>query len=170
MSDPRRHPPTGSVAGVRERVALLVATVFGSGLSPLAPGTAGSLVAALLYLPLRGMFAGPVPWPGLALVLATCLLGVWAAGIAEARSRRKDPGLVVIDEVAGQWITYLGLSFSWWTWGLGFLLFRLFDILKPFPARRLERLPGGWGIMLDDLVAGVYARLALVALARWVLP
>jgi phosphatidylglycerophosphatase A len=94
-------------------------------------------------------------------------LGVWAAGIAESYFGRVDPGQVVMDEVVGQMLTFLLLPHATWKWLLGgFLLFRAFDIVKPFPARQAERFPRGWGIMVDDVVAGVYglAVLAVIGL------
>lgn len=144
--------------------AKLVATGLGSGYSPVAPGTAGSLVGLLLFLPLAGL-----AWPTqLAATAAVTLLGVLAAGRVARLLGRKDPGLVVVDEVAGQWITFLALPMTPVTALAGFLLFRLMDIVKPWPARDLERLPGGLGIMADDVAAGIYAHLLLRAgLAVW---
>jgi len=144
--------------------AKLVATGLGSGYSPVAPGTAGSLVGVLLLLPLAGL-----AWPTqLAATAVLTLVGVFAAGRVAFLVGRKDPGLVVVDEVAGQWITFVALPFTPVTALAGFLLFRVMDIVKPWPARDLERLPGGWGIMADDVAAGVYAHLLLRAgLAVW---
>jgi phosphatidylglycerophosphatase A len=144
--------------------ARLVATGLGSGYSPFAPGTAGSLVGLLLFLPLARL-----AWPvQLAATAALTLVGVLAAGRVARRVGRKDPGLVVVDEVAGQWITFLALPVTPATALAGFLLFRVMDIVKPWPARDLERLPGGLGIMADDVAAGIYAQLLLRAgLAVW---
>jgi phosphatidylglycerophosphatase A len=144
--------------------AKLVATGLGSGYSPFAPGTAGSIVGLLLFLPLAG-----VTWPAqLAAIAAVTLVGALAAGRVARGMGRKDPGLVVVDEVAGQWITFLALPFTPVIALAGFLLFRVMDIVKPWPARDLERLPGGWGIMADDVAAGIYAHLLLRAgLAVW---
>jgi phosphatidylglycerophosphatase A len=90
--------------------------------------------------------------------LALFAVGVWAAGKAEEFFGRTDPSQVVVDEVVGQMLTFLLLPHAGWKWLVGgFLLFRAFDIVKPFPARQAERIPRGWGIMLDDVVAGVYA-------------
>jgi phosphatidylglycerophosphatase A len=141
-----------------------VATGFGSGYSPVAPGTAGSLVGLLLFLPLARL-----AWPAqLAAVAAVALVGALAAGRVARQLGIEDPGLVVVDEVAGQWLTLVALPLTPLTALFGFLLFRLMDIVKPWPARDLERLPGGWGIMADDLAAGVCAQLALrVVLAVW---
>lgn len=147
-----------------DSLAWLVATGFGSGHSPFAPGTAGSLVGVLLFLPLVGL-----AWPTqLAATVALTLVGVLAATRVARIVGRKDPGLVVVDEVAGQWVTFLALPFTPVTALAGFLLFRVMDIVKPWPARDLERLPGGLGIMADDVAAGIYAQLALrVGLAIW---
>ena len=96
-------------------------------------------------------------------------MGVWSAGKAEKAFGRVDPGEVVIDEIVGQIITFLATPKVSWIWLLaGFFLFRAFDIVKPFPARRAERLPGGWGIMLDDVIAGLYALIVLVVLGRFI--
>ncbi|MBA4377090.1 MAG: phosphatidylglycerophosphatase A [Gemmatimonas sp.] len=134
------------------------ATFFGTGLAPFAPATVASLGVAVLW----GL-ASPVPVAAqvglLALVVA---LGVPAAGWMERR-HGKDPHRVVCDEVAGMLVTYFGLTTGWAGWLAGFAWFRVFDIAKPFPIRRLEALPGGWGIMADDLLAGVYAHLLLRA-------
>jgi len=144
--------------------AKLVATGLGSGYSPIAPGTAGSIVGLLLFLPLAGL-----AWPvQLAATAVLTLVGVFAAGRVARVVERKDPGLVVVDEVAGQWITFLALPVTPVTALAGFLLFRVMDIVKPWPARDLERLPGGLGIMADDVAAGIYAQLLLRAgLAVW---
>jgi phosphatidylglycerophosphatase A len=153
-----------SVTKVLDSLARLVATGLGSGYSPFAPGTAGSIVGLLLFLPLAGL-----TWPvQLAATGAVTLVGAIAAGRVARGVGRKDPGLVVVDEVAGQCITFLALPITPVTALAGFLLFRAMDIVKPWPARDLERLPGGWGIMADDVAAGIYAHLALRAgLAVW---
>ena len=147
-----------------DKVALLMATGLGSGYSPVAPGTAGSIVGLLLFLPLAGR-----PWPvQLGATLVVTVLGVFAAQRVATLVARKDPGLVVVDEVAGQWITFVSLPFTPAIAVAGFLLFRAMDIVKPWPARALERLPGGLGIMADDVAAGIYAQLLLrVGLAIW---
>jgi len=169
----------------KPRVALLIATGFGLGNLPLAPGTWGSLGGVLLgYVALWValfnlsdrwfIFAsiGSVPIDGLAILYAPFVaivagIGTWAAGRASNFLATKDPQNVVIDEVVGQMITYLPVGTrvisdgGWKYLALGFILFRAFDIWKPFPARRAERLPGGWGIMADDWVAGIYAALGL---------
>src|SRR5215510_14948003 len=153
-----------SVARIASRGALLVATGFGSGYSPIAPGTAGSLVGLVLFWPVASLPAGQV----VALTAVVCLLAVAAAHHVARTLGQKDPGLVVADEVAGQWVALLLLPFTFGTAVAAFFLFRLMDVLKPWPARDLERLPGGWGIVADDLMAGVYANLLLRAgLTLW---
>ncbi len=153
------------MAEPRRGLAVWIATSAGAGYFPIAPGTAGSavgvlIVAVLERLPLQ------VAWQmALIGILAAGLfaLGVWAAGEAEEFFGRIDPGQVVIDEVVGQMVTLLARPRASWKWLLaGFLLFRAFDIIKPFPARRAERLPHGWGIMMDDGIAGVYGLVVMV--------
>ena len=136
---------------------------------PVAPGTAGSALAvattALLAAILR-----TGPWLRLLVLIAAIVvasIGVWAATRAEVFFRKTDPHEVVIDEVAGQFLTLTALPNTSWVWlGIAFLLFRAFDIVKPFPARRAERLSGGWGIVTDDLVAGVYAAAVVFAAGK----
>ncbi|MDZ3823017.1 MAG: phosphatidylglycerophosphatase A [Pseudoxanthomonas sp.] len=141
-----------------------LATGFGSGLAPWAPGTAGSLVALALWLAF--LQAGPSPaLQALAVLLAIgpCVL---AADWAARRLGRKDPGCVVSDELAGQWLALLAAPPAWPWWLAAFVLFRIFDIAKPWPMRALERLPGGLGIVLDDLAAGAYAAALLWLASR----
>jgi len=151
--------------------SIWIATGLGAGYFPVAPGTAGSAVGLALVLALRQTSLGPA---GLAVSLTALsgllfAVGVWSAGKAEKVFGRVDPGQVVIDEVVGQIITFVATPRVAWVGLLaGFLLFRAFDVVKPFPARQCERFPGGWGIMLDDLVAGVYSLIALVILGRWI--
>jgi phosphatidylglycerophosphatase A len=141
-----------------------VATAFGSGYAPIAPGTAGSAVGLVLFWPLVGR--GWVVQAAACVVLF--IVGVAAAGRVAREVGREDPGLVVVDEVVGMWVTLVGLPFGPFTAGLGFLLFRVADVFKPWPARSLESLHGGLGIMADDVAAGVYANLALrVVLLVW---
>lgn len=148
------------------RVALAIGSWFGCGYVPRAPGTAGSLAAALLAFLAVHFWGAPAHTPLMA-GAALFLPGVWAAGRVERILGRQDPNLVVVDEVAGQWIGLAGAPGLGWKSALvGFLLFRCFDIWKPFPVRLLERLPEGWGIMLDDVMAGLYTALVLLLL-RW---
>jgi phosphatidylglycerophosphatase A len=153
-----------SVSRVASAAAFAVATGLGSGYAPFAPGTAGSAVGLLLYLPLASRPA----WQVLTATALVVLVGI-AAGDHVARTiGKKDPGLVVVDEVAGQWISLLFLPLTFGTAAAGFVLFRIMDVLKPWPARDMERLPGGIGIMADDVMAGIYANLLLrVGLAIW---
>lgn len=144
-----------------DTLALNLATLGPAGRMPKAPGTWGSLVAAglapFLFLPL------PL-WGRLLVLLLLFPLGSWCAGRAERALGRKDPSGVVVDELWGQWIAVLPLATSDALWIIpAFLFFRLFDIAKPWPVRASERwLPGGWGIMIDDGLAGLYAMMALL--------
>ena len=146
---------------MKSKAANLISTWFGCGYAPTAPGTAGSL-ASLLIAWLLVRYAGWQPaWFGL-LVLAATAPAIWAAGVTALERRQKDPQLVVVDEVLGQWLALTGaraLNFKSWMGAL--ILFRLFDIWKPVPVRQLEKLPGGTGIVADDLMAGIYAALVL---------
>jgi len=155
----------------RRSLAIWIATGLGSGYFPLAPGTAGSALGLALVIAFRQTSLTPL-WLGVSLAAFAGLLffvGVWSAGKAEKVFGRVDPGQVVIDEVVGQIITFVATPRVTWTGLLaGFILFRVFDIVKPFPARGAERIPGGWGIMMDDLVAGLYSLLVLVILGRFI--
>jgi phosphatidylglycerophosphatase A len=139
-------------------------TVFFSGYAPLAPGTAGSAVVALLYY----CFASQLDAAGWVAALALVfVLAVYTAG-ALSRQWGDDPGRVVIDEAVGFLATVAFLPHGFWMAVAGFFIFRVLDVLKPPPARRLEALPGGWGIVLDDVAAGVYGNLLIrVALGIW---
>ena len=137
----------------------MIATGFGAGYSPIAPGTAGSLVGLALFWPLQLA----TPWVQLLVTAAAYLTGVAASARLAQRLGRKDPGAAVVDEVVGMWLSLLFLPFTPATAAAGFLLFRVLDVFKPYPARQLESLPGGWGIMTDDVMAGVYANLLLRA-------
>jgi phosphatidylglycerophosphatase A len=144
-----------------KRLAVIVATWFGCGYWPWGPGTAGS-IAAIVIAWIAVHFAGFGPrwfllWAG-----ALAPVGVWAASAVERKMGITDPSIVVVDEVAGQWLTLAGaVTLNWKSWTLALILFRIFDIWKPFPARRLERLPAGSGIMADDIMAGLYGALVL---------
>jgi phosphatidylglycerophosphatase A len=145
---------------MKTKVAGALATWFGCGLSPFAPGTVGSLAAVVIaYL------LGWPPWCFAVLGVAFTPIGIWAADVTARVKGKKDPGLVVIDEVVGQWITIAGAStLNWKALVAAFLLFRVLDIVKPPPARQFERLPGGLGIMADDIAAGIYGAMVLVIL------
>jgi phosphatidylglycerophosphatase A len=146
-------------------VAQALGTGFGSGYSPVAPGTAGSAVGLLLFwwpLATWGLLAQG------AATLVVFVAGVAAAGHVARLAGVEDPGIVVVDEIVGMWISLLALPFTPVTAAAGFVLFRIMDVVKPWPARSLERLHGGLGIMADDVMAGVYANLVLrVALLLW---
>src|SRR6266478_9499014 len=167
--------PKRKTAG--DYLALTISTC-GVGYFPIAPGTMGSLVGVALYLTLwagsyRVLEANALVkrltllhvWtPQMAFMLVVIFIvtmaGIWAASRAEKLVKKKDPSIVVIDEVAGQMIALLSGSFwapTWWSVLSAFLLFRAFDIWKPYPIRRLEHLESGLGIMLDDVLAGAYA-------------
>ena len=146
---------------MKSKAANVISTWFGCGYAPTAPGTAGSLAAlAIAWLLVR--YAGWQPaWFGLLVVAATAP-AIWAAGVTALEHQQKDPQFVVVDEVLGQWLAVAGaraLNFKSWMGAL--ILFRLFDIWKPVPVRQLEGLPGGAGIVADDLMAGIYAALVL---------
>ena len=174
----------------KDYLALAIATC-GVGYLPLAPGTWGSLVGIGVYMLVRGaamtfffdvgagrnfnllhVYYGVIAIE-LVAILAISLAGTWAASRTEKLSGKKDPGKVVIDEVAGQFIALIPVPFvlgtAWWTAILAFILFRFFDIVKPYPARRLESLEAGLGIMADDIAAGVYAAIvvALAVVISW---
>ncbi len=134
---------------------LALATGAGSGYFPVASGTFGSLVGLALWVPLMGL--SPLAYA--AALAAVTAVGIWAAGRAEQLFGGHDDGRITIDEVAGMLLSLAWLPARPEVAGVGFLLFRLFDIWKPFPARAAERLPGGLGVMADDLVAGAYANL-----------
>lgn len=157
--------------GRRTFWAWAVATFFGAGLGKPGPGTYGSVGAVLVWAACAWFFH---PSPGqlvlglVAGVVVSIALGVPAATIAAREAGRHDPGFVVIDEVAGQWIALLGSPFDWRHGLIALVLFRLFDITKPFPARQLERLPEGWGIVFDDVAAGLYAWGVATVLRHWI--
>ena len=143
------------------RLAVLLATAGGAGFAPVAPGTAGSAVGLVIYLLTR-------TWPSLwqvALVAVSSGVGFGASHVAARHFNREDPGEVVIDEVAGQLATLCLTGAGVWAAVLGFLIFRVLDIVKPWPAGRFERLPGGIGIMADDLMAGAYGNVLLRGVA-----
>ena len=149
------------------RIALAIASAGHTGFFPIAPGTAGSAIGVVVWVIARASGAGLAT--ELVLAAALLLVGAWAATLAEGQLGTTDPGPVVIDEVMGMCVTLIAVPFTWPAALAGFLLFRVFDIVKPPPARQLERAHGGWGIMLDDLAAGVYAWAVLAGLI-WLRP
>jgi phosphatidylglycerophosphatase A len=147
-------------------LAVFVASFGYVGFFPFAPGTAGSLAALVLFAFIRWV---GLPGLELAAIGAVFVVGVWAASGTEAALGRKDPGVVVIDEVLGMLITLALLPVSLLGVFVGFLLFRVLDVIKPYPAAQLEHLHGGLGIMADDAVAGLYSYLAL-RVCVWLVP
>jgi len=143
-----------------DRIALVVATGFGTGWAPVAPGTvASALTVLIIWL---------VPFSRSSLVIffvAVTLVGTWAAQRAERLLGAKDPGAIVIDEVAGMTLAVLPFPPTLAVLAVGFVLFRIFDVTKPFPAHASQRLRGGLGVVVDDLIAGLYA-LIVIALLR----
>lgn len=174
MADKDRKNPNNK--SIKDHIALIVATCFGIGYIPIIPATWGSLGGVGIYLvaqksaeKLTILAADQSIKPSLLesllntitilLLIILFLLGIWAATRVEKMVKKKDPGLVVIDEVVGQLVTFLFVpaKLGWWTVILGFLLFRFFDILKPYPTQKFEALPAGLGAMADDAMAGFYA-------------
>jgi phosphatidylglycerophosphatase A len=147
-------------SGARLTLAYLVATAGNVGRIPFVPGTFGTLAAVpLVYLVARANH----PLVLLAAVVTVTVAGVWAAGVVEKQEERTDPTLVVVDEVAGFLVTMAFLPATPLVLLSGFLIFRVLDVLKPPPAGWAEKFPGGFGIMADDLIVGVYANLILRA-------
>lgn len=150
------------------RWATLTATLFGTGYLRPGPGTWGSAVTVLLW----GALAYSIPSNRrtplvIGLAGAVIVIGIAAATRVRRASGKKDPQFVVIDEVAGQLIALIAVPLAWQTFLTGFILFRVFDIIKPPPVRQLERLPEGTGIVLDDVAAGIYALLVMQILLRF---
>jgi phosphatidylglycerophosphatase A len=141
--------------------ATLLATWFGCGYFPYGPGTVGSLAAVLMAAAAwHYLHAGRITFAVAALVLVGP--AIWSATQTARLLGREDPGMVVVDEVLGLWVTLLGATaLNWKSFGAAFVLFRVFDIWKPWPVRRFEDLPEGTGIVADDLAAGVYAAIML---------
>lgn len=165
VSEARVEPPA-----TRTRWAWIVGTFCGAGLLKPGPGTWGSVAAAVLWYwglsaaHLNGNAAVVVTLAG---ALTAAALGIPAASIVARESGREDPGFVVIDEVAGQWLVLAAAPLEMGHAVLGLVLFRVFDIVKPWPARQLERLHGGTGIMLDDIAAGVYGVVVMLVVRLW---
>ena len=157
-----------------EKVPLLpklLATSFGAGFLPVAPGTWGAIVAIILWLPLY-IWASPATTV-IVTAIATvvyCAAGTWASNESE-KYWGKDPVVACADETVGQWISLLPVTglCPWWEILLSLALFRYFDIFKPLGIRSMERFPGGWGMMADDILAGIYSALIILALNLFVL-
>ena len=150
------------------RIAWFIGSGFGCGLSPLAPGSVGSLAAvAILYLVSAALPDSRFLWQDTALAAMLSLLGlpvgIWATG-RMSTAQHPDPGSATWDEFVGMWLTCLFVPVHSLVWlAAGFVVFRAFDVVKPWPCRRLERLPAGWGIMLDDVGAGIWGALVMLA-------
>lgn len=146
--------------------AFWFATWFGCGLAPKGPGTAGAVGALIVAWPLAFHFGWPPLWFG-ALAIAILWPAIQSATAVSIGTGRKDPQIVVIDEVVGQWLTLAGATrLNLASFAFALILFRLFDIWKPPPIRRIERLPAGTGIVLDDALAGIYGAVILYVLGR----
>lgn len=133
-----------------------IGTVGGAGFSPIAPGTAGSLVAVVLVYLLQ-----PSPVVLVTGIILFTVLGIWSSYHLEKMTGKEDPGLIVVDELVGQWINLLWIPFHWKYFLVGFLLFRFFDIVKPWPVHQSQRFHNGVGVMLDDILAGIYGLIVL---------
>ncbi len=140
-----------------DKIVLFIAQGAYSGRAPIAPGTAGTVVGVLLYLLMKDL--GPLAYS--AVCAAVIAVGTWAAGRVDRMFGTKDNSTIVIDEIAGYLVAMLMVPGTWLSITAAFFLFRLFDIAKPFPLRRLEEVPGGPGVMLDDIGAGVYTNVLL---------
>ncbi|MBN2372751.1 phosphatidylglycerophosphatase A [bacterium] len=138
-------------------LAMAIASLFGIGYIPFCPGTFGTFAAIFLY----AVIARFSLYSQVGAIFVIFFIGVWAAQKAEKILNKKDPTVVVIDEAAGYLLTMCFLPFSITVSLIGFFLFRIFDILKPFPIKRLEKISGGWGIMMDDILAGIYSSVVL---------
>jgi phosphatidylglycerophosphatase A len=159
---------SASSAATPEPMVAVVATWFGTGLLPIAPGSWASLSA----LPVAWLlvWAGG-PWLLLAAAAIVFPLGLWATERYMAAVGEHDPGAVVVDEIVGQWLALAVVPLDPLAYGLGFLLFRLADVFKPWPVRWLDRSVGGaFGVMIDDVGAAIYAALALLLLGNWLWP
>jgi phosphatidylglycerophosphatase A len=144
-------------------MARLIASCFGLGRLRPAPGTIGSAFALVVFVL---FLAGQSPMVQAVAIVVATFVGIAAASAVERELGLEDPSEVVIDELAGMWVSVFAID-SVPAWIVAFFVFRLFDIVKPFPARQLEALHGGWGIVLDDLVAGAYTWIVVQALLRW---
>ena len=169
MEESRGIPPAAAREHAFVRAVFrIIATGLWTGFFPVAPGTAGSILALAIYAAVPGFApTGDVPVgasvPSAAAILVILWVMILAVPAASASEREfgHDGGPIVIDEVVGQWIAVAGLPATPAVLIGGLLLFRIFDIFKPFPAGRSQRLPGGWGVVADDVIAGIYAAIAL---------
>ncbi len=148
---------------MKETAAKLIATFFYVGLIPVAPGTFGTLAA----IPLFWIISGQTIYIYLLITLIVIGVSVWAATETEKIYSKRDPGLIVADEVAGYLVTMILIPPTATNIAIGFILFRVFDIVKPPPVRSLEKLPRGWGVVIDDVAAGVYACVCMHLILRY---
>jgi phosphatidylglycerophosphatase A len=166
-SDNLSFPETFRESAFSERIALVLATWFGCGLVPFASGTFGTLAAVPLIHVLNSLGIRSSVF----MLLIAVAIAVWSSDQTQALLKKKDPSEVVVDEVAGFLLTMALLPYTWLSLCLGFFLFRFFDVLKPFPIKHLEKLKGGFGIVMDDLLAGIYAVggtwIILFVLEKW---
>jgi len=150
-----------------ERAALFIGTGFGSGFIKPGPGTWGSLVGLFYFAILRVL---PL-WVAVTVFILTLIASIWSADVCERLLQKKDPGEVVIDEIASiplvLWPMLYFPQSSAWLWMVGFIAFRVFDIAKPFPIKQLQCIRGGLGVLVDDLVAGLFASGVVWLVARW---
>ena len=137
------------------RLAEILATVFYLGRIPGAPGTWGSIAAVLVWLILPEQMLSVFIFSGILIFLA--VIGIWVSQLVESASGTTDPSEIIIDEWVGQWIALLALPQTWISAVIALVFFRIFDIAKPWPINNLQKLPSGWGIMVDDIVAGIFA-------------
>ena len=148
------------------KLALIIATGGHAGYIPIAPGTGGSALGLVLFSLVRVFGRLDLEFY---LVVVVFGLGIWSSTVATRHFGDEDPSVVVIDEVVGMLITLLWVPVGWFGVMVGFVAFRAFDIIKPFPTSSAERLPGGWGIMIDDVIAGIYAQMS-IRLLGWLVP
>ncbi|MFQ5777365.1 MAG: phosphatidylglycerophosphatase A [Terriglobia bacterium] len=184
MTIPRVAPEhSAEPAAPPSRAGVLLAAGFGLGYLPLAPGAWGSLASVLLFVPLYYGLEGPtLQLAYFFLLVGLALTALWSTERALEHWKSADPRAIVIDEILGQWVTHAGLMAAtalglpaavagprWQYLLTGFILFRVFDVVKPFPIRRSERLPGAYGVVLDDVLAGFYAGAGLLVLiwTKW---
>jgi|TARA_B100000809_G_C14941871_1_gene460738 phosphatidylglycerophosphatase A len=148
------------------RLAFAIATVFKAGYIPIAPGTVGSIIGLLVFWLIKDYASFTIE---MFVAAALFFAGVWASTIVEQVLERHDPGVVIVDEVVGMLVALMLLPPTITVMFLAFLLFRVFDIIKPYPARWCEQLSRGWGIMMDDVVAGLYVNV-LIHIILWIVP
>jgi len=147
---------------------IIITTGFGAGFCPVAPGTAGALLATLIWIGLAYLIPAHILLATLILIIIFTVLGIWSTNVIE-KSWGKDPSKVVVDEMVGVWIALLAADVNIiYTVVIAFVLFRLFDIFKPLGIRNMEKLKGGVGVMMDDILAGVYSFIILLGI-KWLI-